>query len=424
MGMFCSLILFPCMVLFASGVTGQQSIMDQQASQIIYNCSKGWSLPSILQTVLAVLTIILILAALWIFWRSYKRKQKDDFRLMEEGQPNEKIDHVQEENEPLQGEKKQLNEKIERLEGENKQQKETIGECCLLCGWLLVPRVPAGNGECSVSLGGACLPSSLKQRLLLASLSALGPPSPTVPSTGKPREKSWALANANAFPFFPVVLVCTEPLQGEKTEEKEKNAQLNEKIEFLKKQRHKVDVTLDPDTAHPRLEISDDGKSVKDTGTIRNVPKNEKRFDSHLYLLAKEGYTSGRHYWEVDVGKRSSWALGIACASVTRKGTLTLSPKNGFWVMGCTDGREYWAYTEPWTRLSVGGKLPKIGIFLDISSNQLSFYDVHKKEALYTFNVGDESSQKERFFPFFSTGPATAKPDEEPLKIVWVFDDE
>ncbi|XP_009473296.1 PREDICTED: E3 ubiquitin-protein ligase TRIM39-like, partial [Nipponia nippon] len=112
------------------------------------------------------------------------------------------------------------------------------------------------------------------------------------------------------------------------------------------------------------------------------VPSKEKRFDSHTFVLAKEGYTSGRHYWEVDVGKRRSWALGIARESVTRKGTVTLSPKNGFWVIGFANGREYWAHTEPWTCLSVSGKLPMIGIFLDISAKQLSFYNVQKKTAL------------------------------------------
>uniref|UniRef100_A0A8C3JC61 B30.2/SPRY domain-containing protein n=1 Tax=Calidris pygmaea TaxID=425635 RepID=A0A8C3JC61_9CHAR len=170
------------------------------------------------------------------------------------------------------------------------------------------------------------------------------------------------------------------------------------------------DVSLDPDTAHPRLELCEDGKSVKDTGTIRKVPRNEKRFDSHLYVLAKEGYTSGRHYWEVDVGKRRSWALGIARESVTHKETSTLSPKNGFWVMGCTEG--------------VGGKLPKIGIFLNISAKPLLLYNVHKKTALYTFTIADGSSQEEKFLPFFSTGSATAKPDTEPLKIVQGFDDD
>ncbi|XP_063174707.1 E3 ubiquitin-protein ligase TRIM39-like [Chroicocephalus ridibundus] len=194
--------------------------------------------------------------------------------------------------------------------------------------------------------------------------------------------------------------------------------------ELYKIQRYKVDVTLDADTAHPRLEISDDGKSVKDTGTIRKVPRSEKRFDSHIFVLAKEGYTSGRHYWQVDVGKRRSWVLGIAQESVTRKGTVTLIPKNGFWVMGFADGREYWAHTDPWTRLSVSGKLQKVGIFLDISAKKMTFYNIHKKTALYTFTISDGGSQEGKLFPFFSTGPANAKPDTEPLKIVQEFDDE
>ncbi|XP_075381845.1 E3 ubiquitin-protein ligase TRIM39-like [Mycteria americana] len=194
--------------------------------------------------------------------------------------------------------------------------------------------------------------------------------------------------------------------------------------EFLQTQRHKVDVTLDADTAHPRLEISDDGKSVKDTGVIRKVPSKEKRFDSHTFVLAKEGYTSGRHYWEVDVGKRRSWALGIARESVTRKGTVTPSPKNGFWVIGFADGQEYWAHSDPWTRLSVSGKLQKTGVFLDMSAKQLSFYNVHKKTTLYTFTLGGDSSQEEKFFPFFSTGPAAVKPDDEPLRIAQEFDDD
>ncbi|NXW59916.1 TRI39 ligase, partial [Eurystomus gularis] len=184
------------------------------------------------------------------------------------------------------------------------------------------------------------------------------------------------------------------------------------------------DVTLDADTAHYRLEVSDRGKSVKDTGTLRNVPSSKKRFDSHMFVLAKEGYTSGRHYWQVDVGKRRSWALGIARESVPRKGTLTLSPKLGFWTIGFADGQDYWAYTDHWNPLSVSGKLQKIGIFLDIPAKRLSFYNVHKKTALYTFTIADGSSLGGKFIPFFSTGPAGAKPDDEPLRIAGVISDE
>ncbi|NWI10120.1 TRI39 ligase, partial [Crypturellus soui] len=184
------------------------------------------------------------------------------------------------------------------------------------------------------------------------------------------------------------------------------------------------DVTLDADTAHPRLEVSEDGKSVVDTHNTRNVPKTKKRFDSHAFLLAKEGYTSGKYYWEVDVGKRRNWEVGIAREPVTRKGTLTLSPEKGFWVIGLSDGRDYWARTEPWTRLAVSEKSPRIGIFLDTTAKQLSFYNVSKKTAVYTFSLGGDSRQEGKFFPFFATGSFSAKLDNEPLKIAQGFDDE
>ncbi|KAJ7415896.1 E3 ubiquitin-protein ligase TRIM58-like protein [Willisornis vidua] len=179
------------------------------------------------------------------------------------------------------------------------------------------------------------------------------------------------------------------------------------------------DVTLDAATAHPRLEISVDGRRVEDTGvTSITLPSYEKRFDSHLSVLAKEGYSHGRHYWEVAVGRRSSWALGIARESVTVKGGLTLSPKNGFWVIGLADGRDYWAYTDPRTPVSVSGELCYIGIFLDIPAKRMTFYNTCNESVLYTFSIGEGSSQEGKFIPFFSTGTATTEPDPEPLIIL------
>ncbi|XP_052561131.1 butyrophilin subfamily 1 member A1-like isoform X1 [Tympanuchus pallidicinctus] len=199
---------------------------------------------------------------------------------------------------------------------------------------------------------------------------------------------------------------------------------LRTELELLKRQHYKVDVTLNADTAHPRLEVSEDGKSVNDTGVIRQVPSKEERFDSHIFVLAKEGYTSGRKYWEVDVGKRRNWILGVASESVARKGTVNLSPKNGFWVIGLTDGEEYWAHTDPWTRLTASGRPQKIGVFLDISANKLSFYDAKKKSALYTFTSIGDGRLERKFIPFFSTGSGVSALDTEPLKIVQGFDDD
>uniref|UniRef100_A0A8C5U5H8 Uncharacterized protein n=1 Tax=Malurus cyaneus samueli TaxID=2593467 RepID=A0A8C5U5H8_9PASS len=176
-------------------------------------------------------------------------------------------------------------------------------------------------------------------------------------------------------------------------------------------------VTLDADTAHPRLELFVDETGVRDSGVIRCVPNNEKRFDSHLIVLAKQGYTSGKHYWEVDAGKRKSWAVGIALESVTRKGPFTLSPQNGFWVIGLADGGHYWAYTDPRTRLNISGGLNVIGIFLDIPGKQVTFYDVCDGETVYIFSIASCSSQKGKFIPLFSTGPAVQNPDKGFLVI-------
>eukprot|EP00075_Anas_platyrhynchos_P014766 XP_027304019.1 myosin-11-like isoform X1 [Anas platyrhynchos] len=199
---------------------------------------------------------------------------------------------------------------------------------------------------------------------------------------------------------------------------------LKKENELLHAQRYKVDVTLDADTAHPRLEVSKDGKSVTDTGAIRRVHSKKERFDSHTFVLAKEGYASGRLYWEVDVGKRRNWILGVAQEAVTRKGTLDLFPQNGFWAIGLSDGQDYWAYTDPWTRLTVGGKPRKIGIFLDISAKKLLFYNVHQKNVLYTFSFDSSQNQEMKLFPFFSTGPTATQVDTEPLQIAQGFDDD
>jgi len=185
-----------------------------------------------------------------------------------------------------------------------------------------------------------------------------------------------------------------------------------------------VDVTFDADTAHPRLQVSEDGKSVTDTGVIRKVPNKDERFDSHTFLLAKEGYRSGRLYWEVDVGKKQNWNLGVAQETVRRKETVALSPKNGFWVIGLADGQEYWALSDPWTRLMVSGRPQKIGIFLDISSKKLSFFSVHQKKLLYTFTSVNHHSRNVKLFPFFSTGSAATSSDTEPLRIAGGFDDD
>ncbi|XP_072894042.1 uncharacterized protein [Hemitrygon akajei] len=92
------------------------------------------------------------------------------------------------------------------------------------------------------------------------------------------------------------------------------NTGLREKLDAIKR----VSVTLDVETANPDLEVSEDRKSVRRSRTRRNLPITWKRFTHWQCVLGSEGFTSGRHYWEVEVTGNQFWCLGVAAESVAR----------------------------------------------------------------------------------------------------------
>ncbi|XP_067303243.1 E3 ubiquitin-protein ligase TRIM39-like [Pseudorasbora parva] len=159
-----------------------------------------------------------------------------------------------------------------------------------------------------------------------------------------------------------------------------------------------VDVTLDPDTANPRLILSDDGKQVSYGDIKQDVPENPKRFDSCVNILAKQGFSSGRFYYEVQVKGKTGWDLGVAKESINRKGNICLSPKNGFWSVILRNENHYEACESLPVSLSLKEKPEKVGVFVDYEEGLVSFYDVESRSLIYSF-TGQTFTDK--LYPYF-----------------------
>ncbi|XP_064176423.1 zinc-binding protein A33-like [Anguilla rostrata] len=157
-------------------------------------------------------------------------------------------------------------------------------------------------------------------------------------------------------------------------------------------------VTLDPNTAHPKLPLSEDLTSVKLSGERQQVPDNPERFDVWRCVLGSEGFSSGRHCWDVEVGGEA-WAVGVAKESFSRKGSVYPSPAGGVWGIGLRSGI-YRALTSPRTALAVQRELQRVRVQLDWDRGEVSFSDPSDNTPLYTF----KHSFTERVFPFFNPG--------------------
>ncbi|XP_054436693.1 butyrophilin-like protein 9 isoform X1 [Pteronotus mesoamericanus] len=157
--------------------------------------------------------------------------------------------------------------------------------------------------------------------------------------------------------------------------------------EWRAAQQHAVDVTLDPASAHPSLEVSQDGKSVLSRKAAPVVAGlgDPQRFTKQTCVLSRERFQAGRHYWEVDVGRRSRWFLGACLEAVARAGRARLSPATGYWVMGLWNSSEYFVLEPQRVALSVRVPPRRVGVFLDYEAGKLSFFNVTDGSHIYTF---------------------------------------
>ncbi|XP_030233806.1 zinc-binding protein A33 [Gadus morhua] len=159
-------------------------------------------------------------------------------------------------------------------------------------------------------------------------------------------------------------------------------------------------VTLDPNTAARWLSLSDDLTSLRHSKVIQKVPNNPERFSQYAEVLGSEGFSSGEHCWEVEVGDHPHWRIGVAKESVDRRGERTASPANGIWSLFYTSGK----YTQGTGQTLTLKRTPeRIRVQLDYDGGEVSFYD----EAMTLICIYQDTFT-DNIFPWFGVGPAGA----------------
>nr|XP_015201560.1 PREDICTED: E3 ubiquitin-protein ligase TRIM21-like [Lepisosteus oculatus] len=185
--------------------------------------------------------------------------------------------------------------------------------------------------------------------------------------------------------------------------------------DFLHVHIFEVIMTLDEDTMNPYLRVSEDGRELRWTEQRQNLPDNPERFDEYPCMLGNRLPAEMRWgcYWEVEVGNKKSWELGVARDSVCRKGQLSLSPGAGFWVLSLWD-EKLTALTDPETSLNT--EVPRrVGIYVNYKEKKVHFYnaDVAKdsnKSEKYTLIHTFREEIDRTVRPFFSPGNSDLDP--------------
>ncbi|XP_077327257.1 E3 ubiquitin-protein ligase TRIM39-like [Lithobates pipiens] len=138
-----------------------------------------------------------------------------------------------------------------------------------------------------------------------------------------------------------------------------------------------ADILLDGNTADNYLRISDDRKTVSWADRNQNLPETPERFQYSSQVLSSRSFSSGRHYWEVDVGGSESWRVGMCYPSIGRRGGESeIGDNKNSWGLDREGNQYYVIHDRKWTLLPTDPSSNRVRIYLDYEAGRISFYDL------------------------------------------------
>ncbi|KAK0136069.1 Zinc finger protein RFP [Merluccius polli] len=225
-----------------------------------------------------------------------------------------------------------------------------------------------------------------------------------------PPTRDWTTVEVRPPPYIGSLRRSLDQLEETLNMERKK---LCDDAELKRVQQYEVDVTLDPDTAHPYLILSENGKQVHHGGVEKNLPDNHKRFTWQLWVLTRQSFSSGRFYFEVQVENKTAWRLGVARGPMNRKGQLIVTPEKGYWNILFANHQLVFN-DDPAVSLPLRAELQKVGVFVDYDEGLVSFYDVEARVHIYS---ATGCTFSEPLYPFLGPGLFHSGINSAPLII-------
>ncbi|XP_068102628.1 E3 ubiquitin-protein ligase TRIM39-like [Hyperolius riggenbachi] len=168
---------------------------------------------------------------------------------------------------------------------------------------------------------------------------------------------------------------------------------INELITQMKSQTvfsfpKKPDLLLDADTAHNFLDLSD-SRTTSDSEIDHCRPHSLKRFATFPQVMSCQSFSSGRHYWEVEVSDDGDWDVGVSYPSIEREGEESaIGNNNKSWSYRRCDNKHSASHDSKAKLLKPQSICRRLGLYLDYEAGRLSFYQMDDPIShLHTFTA-------------------------------------